>query len=110
MTYLTGLYRLVILALAVSLATGDALVPGHQITRPIAVRTLPATLAIGINSHLATRYPDAATMPIPATIIADLGVEWVREDIHWHRIQPNPETWDCRRSNRSPQPHIICSP
>jgi len=94
MTYLTGLYRLVILALAVSLVTGDALVAGYPITRPLAIRTPPATLAIGINSHLATRYPDAATMPIPAAIIADLGVEWVREDIHWHRIQPNAETWD----------------
>ncbi|WP_298816335.1 glycosyl hydrolase [Chloroflexus sp.] len=72
----------------------DAPAPRRLITESIAIRAPVGPLAIGINSHLATRYPDAATMPVPAAIVADLGVQWVREDLHWHRIQPHPDTWD----------------
>lgn len=45
----------------------------------------------GVNSHLATRYWDPASMHIPADIVARLGVGWVREDFHWFRIQPAPD-------------------
>ncbi|MGB9739594.1 MAG: glycosyl hydrolase, partial [Chloroflexus sp.] len=72
----------------------DAPAPHRLITQPIAIRSPTGPLAIGINSHLATRYPDAATMKIPAAIISDLGVQWVREDLHWYRIQPQPDVWD----------------
>ncbi|PDV98428.1 cellulase family glycosylhydrolase [Candidatus Chloroploca asiatica] len=48
----------------------------------------------GLNSHLATRYPDATTMDIPAALVSELGVTWVREDFHWHRVQPQPDVWD----------------
>ncbi len=50
--------------------------------------------SFGLNSHLATRYPDPTSMGRPATIVRDLGVQWVREDFHWHRIQPAPDVWD----------------
>jgi hypothetical protein len=56
--------------------------------------TPPAPLQIGLNSHLATRYPDAASLALPAGIVSGLGVDWVREDLHWHRIEPLPAQWD----------------
>jgi hypothetical protein len=58
-----------------------------------------ATLAgtaptFGLNSHLATRYPDPSSMDLPAELVADLEVGWVREDFHWHRVQPRRDVWD----------------
>lgn len=48
----------------------------------------------GINTHLSTRYTNIDTMSIPADLISQAGAGWAREDIHWYRIQPNPNTWD----------------
>ncbi|HEU5086231.1 MAG TPA: hypothetical protein VFT99_02255 [Roseiflexaceae bacterium] len=48
----------------------------------------------GLNTHLATRYTDPDSMAIPAQTVADAGVGWAREDIHWYRVQPTPDTWD----------------
>jgi hypothetical protein len=48
----------------------------------------------GLNTHLATRYTDPQTMDVPAQVVADAHVGWAREDIHWYRIQPTPNTWD----------------
>ncbi len=87
-------YCVIVIMIMAGILAGDAPAPRWLITAPIAVRAPIGPLAIGINSHLATRYPDAATMPIPAAIVADLGVQWVREDLHWHRIQPQPGVWD----------------
>lgn len=50
--------------------------------------------AFGLNSHLATRYPDPSSMDVPAALVSELGVSWVREDFHWHRVQPRPDMWD----------------
>lgn len=50
--------------------------------------------AFGLNSHLATRYPDPSSMDVPAGLVSELGVGWVREDFHWHRVQPRPDAWD----------------
>lgn len=50
--------------------------------------------SFGINSHLATRYPDPTSMNIAAGAVSELGVGWVREDLHWHRVQPAPDVWD----------------
>ncbi|WP_322489516.1 glycosyl hydrolase [Chloroflexus sp.] len=85
---------MIVIIVIAGILAGDAPAPRWLITAPIAVRGPIGPLAIGINSHLATRYPDAATMPIPAAIVADLGVQWVREDLHWHRIQPQTGVWD----------------
>lgn len=84
----------VLIMIVMVILVGDAPAPRWLIANPIAVREPVGPLAIGINSHLATRYPDAATMSFPAAIVADLGVQWVREDLHWHRIQPQPDVWD----------------
>jgi hypothetical protein len=48
----------------------------------------------GLNTHIATRYPDLASMSVPADIVAQSGAGWAREDIHWFRVQPDPTTWD----------------
>jgi hypothetical protein len=57
----------------------------------------PAPLSatpFGINTHLATRYTDLASIDTPADLVAKAGAGWAREDIHWYRIQPSPDTWD----------------
>lgn len=33
-------------------------------------------------------------MSDPADTVAELGVSWVREDLHWHRVQRLPDVWD----------------
>lgn len=48
----------------------------------------------GLNTHLASRYPDPASMGKPADVIAQLGAGWAREDVQWWRVQPTPNTWD----------------
>ncbi|MDQ2998788.1 MAG: glycosyl hydrolase [Chloroflexota bacterium] len=42
----------------------------------------------GLNTHLASRYPDLLTMHTPADAVAQSGAGWAREDIHWYRIEP----------------------
>jgi polysaccharide biosynthesis protein PslG len=61
---------------------------------PLPPAPAPGPLQIGINSHLATRYPDAGSLAVPAAIVNRLGADWVREDLHWHRIEPLPGQWD----------------
>lgn len=61
----------------------------HQQT-PTALDNRP----FGLNTHLATRYTDPDSMHIPADVVAGAQVGWAREDIHWYRIQPTPDTWD----------------
>lgn len=75
------------------------LVASNLITQPLPIRTAYSAgpvgpPAFGLNTHLATRYPDPTSMDIPAAVVADLGVPWVREDFHWHRVQPAPDVWD----------------
>ena len=48
----------------------------------------------GINTHLATRYTDLASMDVPAEAVAQSGAGWAREDVHWWRIQPRDGVWD----------------
>lgn len=94
-----GLQRLiarilpVLLALLV-LSTATAPLP-LQATPALAPVSIPVTPpSFGLNSHLATRYPDPSSMDVPAALVSELGVNWVREDIHWHRVQPRPDVWD----------------
>lgn len=64
---------------------------------PVAPEHLPIPnigTPFGLNTHLATRYPDPTTMNIPADRIAQSGATWAREDFHWYRIQPDANTWD----------------
>ncbi|HEU5015341.1 MAG TPA: flagellar filament outer layer protein FlaA [Roseiflexaceae bacterium] len=48
----------------------------------------------GLNTHLATRYPDPSSMSVPADVVKNAGVGWAREDIHWFRVQPKPGAFD----------------
>jgi hypothetical protein len=58
---------------------------------PLAPTAAPA---FGLNTHLATRYPDLNSLNIPADLVAQSGARWAREDIHWWRIERAPNTWD----------------
>lgn len=64
---------------------------------PAAAERLPAPLAdapFGLNTHLASRYTELASMAVPAELVAQSGASWAREDIQWWRVQPSPDTWD----------------
>src|SRR4029079_7558903 len=43
----------------------------------------------GLNTHLASRYPDLLTMHTPADAVTQSGAGWAREDIHWYRVEPS---------------------
>jgi hypothetical protein len=74
------------------------------VSSTVAPRPLPASPeyapgpvappSFGLNSHLATRYPDPDSMDMPARLVEESGATWAREDLHWHRIQPAPDVWD----------------
>ena len=86
--------RLMIVVLTLLLAASSP-----EVVMPVRIGELPlpphtGTPSFGLNSHLATRYPDPASMDVPARLLNELGVTWVREDFHWHRIQPRPDRWD----------------
>lgn len=65
--------------------------PAHG-AAPFQISEVPPSF--GLNSHIASRYPDPASMAAPAQMLSDLGVTWVREDLQWHRIEPQPGQWD----------------
>jgi polysaccharide biosynthesis protein PslG len=48
----------------------------------------------GLNTHLASRYPDLLTMNTPADAVAQTGAGWAREDIHWYRVEPWLDNYD----------------
>ncbi len=60
-----------------------------QVT-PAAARASP----FGINSHIASRHPDFATLAEPAGLVGNLDVGWVREDVQWSRVEPSPGNFD----------------
>lgn len=83
-----------LLLLSTVLLSGAAAPAGAGLQALPATVTPVATPVFGLNTHLATRYPDPSSMDVPAGLVSELGVTWVREDFHWHRIQPRPEIWD----------------
>lgn len=75
------------------------LVSSGVVTQPLPISTAYSAGPVGppsfgVNSHLATRYPDPTSMDVPVEVLEDLGVQWVREDFHWHRVQPARDVWD----------------
>lgn len=54
----------------------------------------PSQRLLGLNTHLATRWQHPQTFPVVADRIAQSGTDWVREDIHWYRVQRTPEAYD----------------
>lgn len=83
-----------LLLIAALLSATSTPPPSVAANGPLAVRTPVGPPSFGLNSHLATRYPDPASMDVPAALVQELGVTWVREDFHWHRVQPRPDVWD----------------
>jgi hypothetical protein len=60
----------------------------------------PAGL-LGVNSHIATRYPDYKTLDRAADAVAQTGAGWAREDFQWHRIEPRPGAFDWGFNDRA---------
>lgn len=58
--------------------------------------TAPRDSAFGVNSHIATRYPDPSSLNVPAEVLAQAGAGWAREDFQFHRIAPQQaqDQWD----------------
>lgn len=71
-------------------APADDTAQDARAPQPVALDAAP----FGLNTHLATRYPDPSSMVVPAERVRQSGAGWAREDIHWWRIQPTPNTWD----------------
>jgi hypothetical protein len=91
----TSLFRighiLPVLVIVALLVPAVAPPPESSLAVAEAPRLMSNGSPFGINSHLATRYWDPASMSIPADVVARLGVGWAREDFHWFRIQPTPD-------------------
>ncbi|WP_129627904.1 beta-galactosidase [Candidatus Oscillochloris fontis] len=66
--------------------------PPPRFVAPLRIADDPPSF--GLNSHVASRYPDPSSMAAPAQMLSDLGVTWVREDFQWHRIEPSPGAWE----------------
>ncbi|MEI7643775.1 MAG: glycosyl hydrolase [Chloroflexales bacterium] len=88
-------YRLSAILIVLLLLAGAAPAIPAQALAPRAPAAVPASPpSFGLNSHLASRYPNPSSMDGPADMIRDLGVGWVREDFHWHRVEPRRDAWD----------------
>jgi polysaccharide biosynthesis protein PslG len=83
------LLSLVTLALFASTASHGAVAAPAVL--PLAA---DATSPFGLNTHLATRYPNFQTIGEPLALAGGLGVGWAREDFAWPRIEPRPDRWD----------------
>ncbi len=83
----------VVVLLGVSAATTMPLPPTVTAT-PLDESNPVGHPSFGVNAHLATRYPDPATLHVPGDMLTELGVNWVREDFHWYRVQPREDVWD----------------
>jgi len=59
-----------------------------------AAQSAPGASVFGINSHIASRYPDIDTVEQPAALVRQLGLGWVREDVQWARVEPQPGAYD----------------
>jgi polysaccharide biosynthesis protein PslG len=88
-------YRITNLALIACLCMLWGIVPPYQAAASGELAPQPLDPApFGINTHLATRTTDLAAIDRPAELVAQAGAGWAREDIHWYRVQPTPDTWD----------------
>lgn len=67
------------------------------VIHPIITTPQPTTVPqLGINSHLATRLHFVTSIATGVAVINDSGSAWVREDIHWYRVQRTAQAynWD----------------
>lgn len=49
---------------------------------------------LGVNSHIASRSADLRRIPAQVDLLQQTGFRWIREDIHWYRIQRTPAATD----------------
>jgi hypothetical protein len=59
-----------------------------------APQAAPGQSAFGVNSHIATRYPDPSSFNVPVDNLAQMEAGWVREDFQFGRIEPQPGSYD----------------
>ena len=56
----------------------------------------PGQSVFGVNSHIATRYPDLDNLSVPVESLAQAETGWVREDFQIKWIEPQAKTFDWR--------------
>ncbi|MBV9789191.1 MAG: beta-galactosidase, partial [Chloroflexi bacterium] len=61
---------------------------------PAPVAQAASTSVFGLNSHIASRYPDYGTLSRPAGLVKELALGWAREDVQWSRVEPQPGRFD----------------
>lgn len=54
----------------------------------------PGQSMFGLNSHIASRHSDYATLATPARVVLDSQLGWAREDFQFKRIMENPGTYN----------------
>lgn len=50
--------------------------------------------AFGVNSHIASRYPDPARLQGPADAVSQTRAGWAREDFQFYRIEPQDDAYE----------------
>jgi polysaccharide biosynthesis protein PslG len=74
-------------------------------TNEVPIERVPALprSPLGVNSHLASRYNDCATLDVPVDVLAGAQVGWAREDFQFSRIarSPDPAQWFWTCSDRA---------
>jgi hypothetical protein len=80
-------YRWAVLLLLVTLCipvNGSQAAPAANETRSV----------FGINSHIASRYPDFQRLDLAANAVIETNAGWAREEFQMHRIQPRRGEFD----------------
>jgi hypothetical protein len=54
----------------------------------------PRQSVFGVNSHVASRYPNFGTLDQPVSVVQQLGAGWAREDVQWSRVERLPGAFD----------------
>lgn len=94
MKTLLALLMLLLLACEAQARAAPPLLPLREPAPPVLPRT-----TLGVNSHLASRHGDCSQLDGPATLLAEAGVGWAREDVQFSAIAPVPEqsgwNWRC---------------
>lgn len=69
----------------------STLLPICPFVRPNQMAAPTSLRQLGINSHIATRWQLPGAFPPAVARVGESGADWVREDIHWYRIQRTPD-------------------
>lgn len=74
----------------ISIIVLSGLLAPAQPVRAVPNTVVPGGTPFGVNSNIATRYPDYQSLPVPADAVNQAGAGWAREDFQWSRIEPRP--------------------